>query len=128
MATSAFGAYKSAAGQKAALGYQAGVATSNAKPQRGAGALRAAQWRAAGAGLRLKDGRAGGRPEGRGRSQRRGCGLGSPVEMIASSKFLGENDALTIRDNAARQRLGLPRAGARLPQREGDGPNRPPAA
>jgi hypothetical protein len=30
-------------------------------------------------------------------------GSGSPTEIMASSKYLGERDALTIRDNAARQ-------------------------
>ena len=30
-------------------------------------------------------------------------GEGSPVDVLASTKYLGEQDALTIRDNAARR-------------------------
>lgn len=103
---SAMGAYSNARTQKAQLEAQAQAATSNA-------AVAATQARMAlemgeqqEAGQRMKtaalfsDQRAAMGANGV------DMGSGSPSEILASTKFMGERDALTIRDNAIRQAWG----------------------
>lgn len=103
MAANMFGAYKSAAGQKAALNYQAGVADSNANisdQQAHFAELNGAQMEY---GSRLKTAGMIGDQKAAAAANGVDISTGSPVEIQASTKYLGELDADTIRDNAARQ-------------------------
>jgi hypothetical protein len=103
MATSAIGAYKSASGQKAALNYQSSVAKSNAQiaeEQAHIAQLNGQQEEFA---SRLKTAATVGDQRAIAAANGVDVSSGSPVEIVASSRYLGERDALTIRDNAARQ-------------------------
>lgn len=99
----AVGAYRSAAGQRAALQYQSAVASNNAQiaqdQQRfalinGEQEEQASQLKTA---ALMGDQRAALAANGV------DLGEGSANEILATSKFMGARDALTIRDNAARQ-------------------------
>jgi hypothetical protein len=107
MAGGAMGAYKSAAGQKAALNYQASVADNNAKiadQQAQFALLNGEQEEQA---QRLKT--AATMADQKAVAAANGVDIGSatPIELMASTKLIGDKDALTIRDNAARQAWGF---------------------
>ncbi len=106
-ASSAIGASKSAQAQKATLAYEAAVAANNQKiaeqqaqlaEQNGAVAEQTSELRTAA----LKgDQRAAMAANGV------DLGVGSAAEILATTEFMGKRDALTIRDNAARQAWAL---------------------
>lgn len=102
MAAGAFGAYKSAAGQKAALGYQASVADSNAQiaDEQARFALMNGQQEEQA--LRMRTAATMADQKATAAANGVDVGSGSPTELMASTGYLGERDALTLRDNAAR--------------------------
>lgn len=103
VAAQTFGAYKSAAGQKAALGYQAAVASNNqqiAQDQQRIAMVNGQQQEAA---SELKTASLMGEQRATMAANGVDLGTGSANEVLATSKLMGGADALTIRDNAARQ-------------------------
>lgn len=103
MAASAFGAYNSAAGQKAALGYQASVAEANAKMAQEQARFALLNGEQEEQAQRMKT--AGMMADQKAVAAANGIDVASatPTELMASTKFIGEKDALTIRDNYARE-------------------------
>lgn len=98
----AAGAYRSAAGQKAALNYQASVADANANidEQQAQFALMNGQQQESA--QRLKTAAMLGDQKAAFAANGVDVSSGTPIEVMASTKGLGERDAFTIRDNAAR--------------------------
>lgn len=98
----AAGAYRSAAGQKAALNYQASVAEANANinEQQAQFALMNGQQQEQAE--RLKMAAMLGDQKAIAAANGADVSTGSPVEMMASTRLIGERDAFTIRDNASR--------------------------
>lgn len=105
-AVSAYGAYQSSMAQKKSAEYQAQVAQNNAQ---------IASWNAqdalergqrAEADQRMKNSQF--KSDQRASLAARGLDLGegSPVDILATTDFMGERDALAIRDNAAREAWG----------------------
>lgn len=103
----AAGAYSKAKTQKSVLGYEAAVARNNqiitdyqADIAEQVGAAREQSQRLKTAGM-VGDQRAALAANGV------DVGQGSAAEIVGTSKFMGERDALTIRDNAAREAWAL---------------------
>jgi hypothetical protein len=99
----AAGAYKTAAGQKAALTYQSNVADSNAQIAEEQAKFALMNGEREEQASRLKMAALLGDQKAVAAANGVDVATGSPVELMASTRFIGENDALTIRDNAARQ-------------------------
>jgi hypothetical protein len=98
----AMGAYKSAAGQRAALDYQASVAESNAQIAEQQARFAQMNGQQEEAASRLKTAALLGDQKATLAANGVDVNSGSPIEIMASAKYLGEKDAFTIRDNAAR--------------------------
>jgi len=102
-ALSAKGAYDSASAQKDALGYQASVADKNAwlagEQATQAGVVGAAAEQT----QRLKTAALVGNQRAQMAANGIDMGSGSANDVLSSSAYMGERDALTIRDNASRQ-------------------------
>lgn len=107
LAGGAVGAYKSAKGQKAALAYQASVAENNTKlaqEQARFAELDGAQEEQS---LRMKVASSLADQKAVAAANGVDVSMGSPVELMASTKYIGELDAMTIRDNTARRAWAL---------------------
>jgi hypothetical protein len=100
--TGAMGAYKSAAGQKAALQYQASVAESNATIAEEQARFAMMNGQKEEQAQRLKMAALLGDQKAVAAANGVDVHSGSPVELMATTKTIGEGDAFTIRDNAAR--------------------------
>jgi hypothetical protein len=98
----ATGAYRSAAGQKAALSYQASVADANANINEQQAEVALMNGQQTEAAQRLKTAAMLGDQKAAFAANGVDVNSGSPIEVMASTKGLGERDAFTIRDNAAR--------------------------
>lgn len=105
-AVSAYGAYQTSQANKDAANYQAQVAQNNAQ---------IASWNAqdaldrgqrAEADQRLKNSQFKGDQRASLAARGLDLGEGSPVDILATTDFMGERDALTIRDNAAKEAWG----------------------
>jgi hypothetical protein len=99
----ATGAYRSAAGQKAALQYQAGVADSNAEIAEEQARFATMNGQREEQAARLKMAAMLG--DQKAALAANGVDVnagGSAIELMATTKVIGEGDAFTIRDNAAR--------------------------
>ena len=106
MGFSAVSAYKEAQSQKAVLRYQAKVAANNAQIAE----FQAQQEEYAGAigeqASRLRTAGVVGSQRAAMAANGIDLGEGNASDILATSKFMGERDALTIRDNAARAAWG----------------------
>lgn len=104
---SAYGAYTGAEAQKQTLDYEAGVARNNQilSEYQASQALQVGEQEEEAQRLRV----ASTMGEQRAALAASGVdlGTGSAAEVLASTKFMGERDALTIRDNAARRAWAL---------------------
>lgn len=100
---SALGAYNSAKAQKATLGYEAAVADNNAKIAEYQSKLAIEQGQIAEQNQRLKTANLYGDQRAALAANGVDLGTGSATEILATTKYMGERDALTVRDNAARE-------------------------
>lgn len=102
MAASTAGAYKTAAGQKAALKYQANVAANNAEMADAQAQAAIVAGQREEQAVRLKTASTLADQKAIAAANGVDIGSGSPLELMASTKIFGEDDALTVRDNANR--------------------------
>ena len=103
----AAGAYSKARAQKAALGYEAAVADNNAQIAEWQAQAAIENGQAAEQASRLKTAAMFGDQRAAMAANGVDLGTGSATEVLATTKFMGERDALTIRDNSARQAWAL---------------------
>lgn len=99
----AFGAQNSANSQKATLGYEAAVARNNQTIANYQSDLAVQNGAIAEQNQRLKTASIAGDQRAALAANGVDLGTGSATEVLATTKYMGERDALTIRDNAARQ-------------------------
>jgi len=103
---SAFGAYQNAKAERGSLNYQAQVASNNATLAEQQAHIALENGVTAEQNQRLRN--AATYSSQRTSLAANGVALdeGSPAEVLATTKYIGERDALTIRDNAAREGWG----------------------
>jgi hypothetical protein len=99
----AFGARNSADSQKATMDYEAAVARNNQTIANYQADLAFENGAIAEQNQRLRTASIGGDQRAALAANGVDLGTGSATEVLATTKFMGERDALTIRDNAARQ-------------------------
>ena len=102
VASSTIGSYKSAQAQKASLAYEAAVAKNNAQVAQYQADLALQDGAIAEQNQELKAAATYGDQRAALAANGVDLGSGSANEILATTKFMGKRDALTIRDNAAR--------------------------
>lgn len=107
----AFGAYRSAQAQRATLGYEAAVAQNNETIANYQAAVAEQNGAAAEQAQELKTAALRGDQRAALAANGVDLGTGSAAETLATTDFMGARDALTIRDNTARQAWALRQQG-----------------
>lgn len=103
VATTAMGAYKTANANKAALNYEAAVAQNNAQIANYQANLAEADGAVQENNIELKEAATLGDQRAALAANGVDLGSGSPNEILTTTKFMGNRDVLTMRDNYARQ-------------------------
>ena len=103
---SAQGAKNKAAAQQATLGYEAAVAANNQKIAQYQSGLAIQNGQIMAENQQLKTNQVMGDQRAAMAANGVDLGTGSSADVLATTKFMGERDSLTIQDNAARQAWG----------------------